>query len=251
MATVADAITDALTRIGAIAAGETPSAADMETGYTVLNTLMDGFTTQRLTMPWVRRQVFPMAANVGSYTIGTGATYNTPRPNFLKQVNYQDTSQSPTLEYQLGPVLNADLYAAIPMKELTSYLPTDVYYEPWSENVDTLGIRFGTIHFYPIPTCATLESVIYMPTAIASFSSRYATIIVPQGFQRFITLSLAYELCPIFSKSASQDLKDQLAGATRDIKRVIQAQIVPDLNFDPALLHSGSLGNIATFKAGG
>jgi len=247
MSTIAEAITDALTRIGAIAAGETPSQADMETGYTVLNTLMDGFTTQRLTLPFVRREVFTITSGTGSYTIGVGATFNTARPNFLKQANYQDTSQSPTLEYQLGPVLNADLYAAIPMKGLTSYLPTDVYYEPWSAS----SPGFGTVHFYPIPTCTTLQAVLYIPTAVAAFTNRYANLIVPQGFQRFITLSLAYELCPIFSKTASQDLKDQLAGATRDIKRVIQAQIVPDLNFDPILLRSGSLGNIATFKAGG
>lgn len=247
MATISDVITDALTRIGAIAAGETPSAADMNIGYSVLNTLNDGFTTQRLTMPYVRREVFPITSGTGSYTIGVGATWNTIRPNFLKQANYQDTSQSPTLEYQLGPVLNSDLYAAIPLKGLTSYLPTDVYYEPWSY----ASPGFGTVHFYPIPTCTTLQAVLYLPTAVAAFSSQSATLIVPQGFQRFLTLSLAYELCPIFSKPASQDLKDQLAGATRDIKRVIAAQIVPDLNFDSILLNSQGMGNIATFKAGG
>lgn len=247
MATIADAITNALTRIGAVAAGEAPDAADMETGYNVLNTLMDGFTTQRYTMPFVRREVFTITSGVGSYTIGVGATFNTIRPNWLKQANYQDTSQSPTLEYQLGPVLNSDLYAAIPMKGLTSYLPTDVYYEPWS----AADPGWGTVHFYPIPTCATLQAVLYLPTAVAAFTNRYANLIVPQGFQRFIELSLAYELCPIFSKTASQDLKDQLDGATRDVKRVISAQIVPDLNFDPILLNSGALGSIATFKAGG
>jgi hypothetical protein len=250
MATIADLITDSLRRISAIAADETPSSGDMEVGFNVLNSLCDALTTQRLTLPWVRRRTFTITGGTGSYTIGNGAVWDTtpePRPNFIKQINYQDTSQSPTLEYQLSAPLTPDLWAAIPQKDLTSYLPTDAYYEPWS----SAGLGYGTVYFYPIPTATTLEAVLYIPTAVAAFTNRYADLIVPQGFQRFLTLSLAYELCPIMSKTASQDLKDQLSVATRDIKRVIAAQIVPDMNFDGILLRSGSLGSIATFKAGG
>lgn len=247
MAIIQDCLRDALTRIGAIAAGETPSDADDETAWVVFNTLMDGLTTQRLTIPFLQRLTFPITSGTGNYTIGSGATWDTTRPNWIKQINFIDTSQNPVFEYQLGPVMTQDLYVAIAIKGLTSYLPTDAYYEPWSAS----NPGFGTVRFYPIPTATTLEAVLYIPTPIASFTNRYATLVVPQGWQRFLTLSLAYELCPVFSKPASEDLKAQLAGATRDIKRVIQAQSMSDLNFDPITLRSTGLGSIATFKAGG
>lgn len=80
-------ITAAMQDIGVLAQGEVPDAALGQDGLRRLNAMVDGWTNQTLTIPFVTRQVFPLVAGKGGpawpYTMGTGGDFDVPRPTSL------------------------------------------------------------------------------------------------------------------------------------------------------------------------
>lgn len=73
-------ITNAYELIGVVQPGETPEPVLMQRGLRRLNTMLGGWSLQNLTIPAVVRQVFALTSNVGTYTIGPGGDFDTPRP---------------------------------------------------------------------------------------------------------------------------------------------------------------------------
>lgn len=63
--------------------GEAIPAADALDAFADLNMMMGSWALQPLTIPSIARQVFPITADLGSYTIGPGGNLDTPRPNSL------------------------------------------------------------------------------------------------------------------------------------------------------------------------
>ena len=72
--------TDAMMDLGIIGQGETPSAADIQLVLRRLNSMVNSWAIQSLTVPAVQRQVFPLIANKQTYTIGPGGDFDLPRP---------------------------------------------------------------------------------------------------------------------------------------------------------------------------
>jgi len=214
MATVADAITDALTRIGVIGESETPAAGDLAKGYAIMNSLTDGWGAERLTIPYIARTTATLTANQASFTVGTGGNVNIVRPAFLSNIAFQDTSQSPTLEIALS-LLTDDGYAAIPLKSLTSDQPTAAYYNP------TYASGMGTLIPWPIPTSATLQWVVYAPVAVPQFSATSATVLLPPGYYEFIVTALAFKLCSIYGVPA--EVRAAMKEEARDAKTIVKA----------------------------
>ena len=172
MATVSDAVTDALTRIGVVGESETPASGDLAKGFNVLTGLTDGWGAERLTIPYIKRTTATITASQASYTVGTSGNVNIIRPVYLTNIAYVDTSQEPDLEVPLYQ-LTDDGYAGISQKAMTSTLPTQAYYNP------TYSSSQGTLIPWPIPTSTTLLWAIYHPVAIAQFSATSDTITLP------------------------------------------------------------------------
>ena len=76
-------ITNAYELIGVLQPGETPTPIQSQGALTRLNRMLSGWAIQSLTIPFVAREVFPLTANLGVYTIGPGGTFDTVRPNSL------------------------------------------------------------------------------------------------------------------------------------------------------------------------
>ena len=214
MATVAEAVTDALTRLGVIGESETPASGDLAKGYAILNSLTDAWGAERLTIPYIARSTATLTANQTSFTVGVGGDINIVRPVSMSNIGYQDTSTSPVLELPLFS-LTDDEYAAIPQKGLTSAIPTAAYYNP------TFASGFGTLIPWPIPTSTTLQWVIYSPVAIPNFSATSSSIVLPPGYYEFIVTNLAFKLCSIYGVPA--DVRTALKEEARDAKGIIKA----------------------------
>ena len=104
--TVSQLITAALQDLRVLQVGETASANDAAYGLDRLNDWIDSLATEGLTVYSRARTLWTISAAT-SYTIGTGATINCARPTgplAIDNVGFQDTSVSPTIEYNLGPV---------------------------------------------------------------------------------------------------------------------------------------------------
>ena len=187
MATVADAIADALTRLGVIRPGDTARASDSAYAFSQLNILTDTWGTQRLTIPYTKRTTATLTANQTSFTVGTSGNINIVRPVFISSVGFIDTSQDPDLEIPLRMLSDGE-YASIALKAQTSTLPSVAYYQP------TYASSQGTLYPWPIPTSTTLQWAIYHPVAVPSFSAVSATLTIPPGYHELIVSSLAAKL---------------------------------------------------------
>lgn len=70
-------------KLEVFAPGESIPAADANDALDDLNMMMGSLALQPLTIPAIARQVFPITADLGIYTIGPGGDFDTSRPNRL------------------------------------------------------------------------------------------------------------------------------------------------------------------------
>lgn len=215
--------------LGVLAAGETPSAEDSALVLLRWNRFIDRLKTERLAYPYPQtRTTWTIAANDGSYTVGSGADVNVARPIFLDHLAYIDTSVSSSQEYPII-VTTDDAWARVVDKALTSTYPTMAHYNP--------TFPTGTLDIWPVPTLSTLTGVMYAPSAIAEFSALTDTVSIPPGYNEFFVTNLAVFLAASFQAMPSPALL-QMA---RESKEAIQAANLrmSDLAFDGAALIQG------------
>ena len=244
MATVSDACTQALQRIGVLAAEETATSADISTAFNVLNQLMDSWGAERLTIPFVQRTTWTIVSGTSVYTVGTGGAINVARPVSIDYASFVDSTPDPDLEMPLNLLTN-QAWQAISLKALTSKYPQSAFYNP---TYGTGTYLLGTLTLYPVPTGTTLTGVIYAPLAIAQFSATSTTVSLPPGYQRFVVTNLALELAPLFGASPSQDLRDQANESKATIKR---ANItMRDLTIDSGALPQSGAWTRTRFLSG-
>jgi|TARA_R110001599_G_scaffold134722_1_gene312775 hypothetical protein len=214
--TVQQLITASLQDLRVIQTGETASADDSAFALERLNDWINGLATENLTVYTITRTTWTLST-ASSYTVGVGATVNVARPTgplSIENIGFQDTSVSPTIEYNLGPVLTEDGYAGIAQKGLTSVFPQVWYYNP---TYDASG--FGLLTPYPIPTSITLEGVIYTHTPVSEFTALSDTVALPPGYRRFLRLGLAKEISSAFDAGLTPDLQISANESKADVKR--------------------------------
>lgn len=78
--TAARLIYDAYRALGVLRPGQLTSPEGMDDALGVLNDLVDSWNTESLMVPSLRRDVYPLTAGVGSYTLGPGGTLGGERP---------------------------------------------------------------------------------------------------------------------------------------------------------------------------
>ena len=213
--TVSDLITGALQDLRVLQVGEVVSSNDASFALERLNDWINALATEGLTVYTNTRTIWTLSTAT-SYTIGSGGAVNCARPTGpmdIVDIGFQDTSVSPTIEYNLGPVLTDDAWAGIAQKELTSVYPQAWYYNPtW-----TAGL--GLLHPWPIPTSTTLQGVIYAPTPVSEFSAISETIALPPGYRRFLRTGLARELSSAFDAALTQEMQIAAIESKAGVKR--------------------------------
>jgi hypothetical protein len=228
MADVLEIVSDALLELGVLAAGETPSAADASGGMKALNRLVDMWAAERLMIYTNTRSTFTVVSGTASYSVGVGGDCDIPFPVFVEHVNFQDTSLSPSLEYQMQPLTN-DAYSRIPIKDLTSPRPTSYY---WNAT-----FPLGTMILWPVPTLSTLQGVLYAPEQVSEFASLNDTISLPPGYRRMLVKNLAMEMAPSYNRPPSQELKEQAMESKAVVKRANVSLM--DMQMDAGALIQG------------
>ena len=153
-------------------------------GLSKLNQMVDSWATERLAI--YRRQrtgPFTVTSAVASYTIGSGATWNTPRPIWIDFAGLISQT-TPETELQMK-ILTVEEWRRIPAKTTTSSLPRSLFYD---RQFNSSG--YGSITLYPIPS-ANSQIVLYDPIAVAEFASLDDVIALPPGYRRALIPNLA------------------------------------------------------------
>lgn len=83
--TSADIIIDALTAIGEISRGQTPSPEDLDHGLVELNDMIATWSNERLSLFTVQRNKYLLTANQQDYTVGpTASDFVQSRPLLIE-----------------------------------------------------------------------------------------------------------------------------------------------------------------------
>ena len=224
--TARDLITNALRDLAAIGANQPVSAGDLDLGLTLLNEWVGSIRTQRTATFMASRNVFPLTANVSTYTIGTGGAFNVDRPTRIEGVGVVlDRTQSLPIELNLGRPMSVQEYRAVVAKGLTSSYPSAIWYD---YGVNTSGL--GTITLYPTPTGGNVDLVLYLANPLGRFADLSTTYYFPDGYERAIRANLAIEMAPAFEREPSGALIKRAAEAMADIRRA---------NRRPSILRTG------------
>lgn len=196
--------------IGAVASGETPTADESNDALLTLNSLLESFHTQDRTLYTVTRVTSAIVASQASYTIGVSGNINRARPTGLTQAAILMTSATPDVEVPIQ-VLTQQEWERIAVKDLTSALPTAIYYNP--------TYPLGVLYPYPIGTDITVSLVLYVKEPVTTLATLDTALAYPPGYERMLRLKLAVELAVEYGRAPQPLLVQAASDAWSAIQR--------------------------------
>jgi len=175
-------ITNSMRKLGVIATGETPTAAEAADGLASLNDVLESYNIEGLTL-WDRvAQSFTLTPGVANYTIGpSGALVTTPkRPVEIEGVY----GSFDGVDYRVAP-WTYDQYLAATVKATSTLYPLRYAYINHYPN--------GQLLLWPTPSQAITLNIDYFEQ-IAVVTSLTHVMAFPPGYIRALQWELAGEL---------------------------------------------------------
>jgi hypothetical protein len=227
--TARDAIAAALRLIGALAPSESLPAQEASDGLATFNRMLDSWSNDKLLLPSIVRDELTLTPGTGSYTMGTGGTFNVARPMEIVEALFRMETVTPALEIPIK-VLDLEQWATVAMKDVSNSISTMLF--------DDGGYPFRTLKLWPIPSVAN-KLVIYSKKPLASLASIDAVISLPPGYEEGLIYSLAMRLAPEYGKMPSDIV---VAVSTKAEARLKRENYRPDyMRVDTQLSgHGGS-----------
>lgn len=194
--TALDLVTNALLDLGVLADEETPTASQAAGGLRKLNNLVEAWNIEHLMVYGASESIFPLVANDGIYTLGTGGNFNMARPTNITSAYVVDNSLPAAQRYSFPLYLyNQDEYADVRLKGLATSLPQGVYFD--------YGFPLINVYLYPIPSTAQYSLSIWTTGIISAFSLTTTVNLAP-GYKRALESNLSVELAPSYEREPSK-----------------------------------------------
>jgi len=190
--TANDLVAAAMKLLGAIAPGETATAAEAEDCRSALNIMLDGWNAERLQIFTITRQVFSLTVGQQAYTVGSGGNFNIARPPRIERISIIALN-NPLQPLEL-PMEMLTFYGwqNIPVKDISSTLPLQVY--------DDGAFPLRNLSYWPIPSTA-VDTALYYWTALSQFADLTTDYTFPPGYHEALLYNLAVRLAPTYGKS--------------------------------------------------
>jgi len=221
MATASSMIIRALQMIGEKRIGGTLTSDEQTAFLAVLNSMLESWSLERLMCYHILNENFSLVAGTASYTIGSGGTFNTARPNKIVKAYVRDSSNydSPVT------IIDSDAYHDIGLKSSGNTYPEYLFYDTGFSS------SLGTIYLYPKPS-DSLTLYIDSWKQLQSFAAVGDSVTLPPGYQRAIESNLAIELAPGYIA-----ISDEIAKIARESKAAVKGinSQPPVMSVDPAL----------------
>lgn len=233
-------ITRALSLIGALSEGDSPTGQAADDALSTLNDLITGWQAEGVPAYTITRATHAISG-ASSYTVGEGGDFNRAWPYRIDHAGLLLTSSTPDVETPMRVLLEQE-WQALGVKDVTSTLPTSVYYNP--------TYPLGRLHVYPVASDTTATLVLYLPEPVATLATLNTVVSLPPGYEKALRYNLALELCPEYGRPVDPVVQTMATSSLAALKR---ANFRPMLSrVDPALLGSSSLGryNVRTDTGG-
>jgi len=185
--TVQQLIESSMRLLGILASGESASSQERDDGLIVLNQLLSSWSAGGLAIPYKSTEALSLTG-AATYTIGTGQTFNTPRP----------------LVVTAAAVVVGGVTAGVRVVDDNEWLATrdfnraGKFAEILFYNVESVTV--GRISLWPTPANGGSLSL-YSLKALTAFSALSDNISLPPGYERALRNALAIELAPEFGRS--------------------------------------------------
>jgi hypothetical protein len=187
----------ALTQLGILEQGGTPSNSDSVDALAELNAFWDAWGIDEDFIYSLLPQSGPVVSGTRSYTVGTGGDFNFTRPSRIYKASYVTGSN----RNELKMVDSAEYFDHNDLVTSFSATPDEVYYD-W--NVDAAGL--GTLYLYPCPQFAIVSPVVELICAVPFTTWALGTNYqVPAGYQDALNWVLAYRCLTRFGAAIGQE----------------------------------------------
>ena len=209
MTTANDQINGALRLLGALAEGETPSAATSQDALSALNQMIDSWNTERLSVFSTQDQVKTWLPNLQSNTLGPTGTLVGTRPILIDDATYfRDPSNNISFGIKL---INQQQYNGIAVKTVTSTYPQVMWVNMTYPDIE--------IYVYPVPT-KPLEFHFVSVEPLMSVPDLTTEITMPPGYLRAFKYNLALEIAGEFGIQPNAQVSRIAMTSKRNLKRI-------------------------------
>lgn len=227
---VSTMIVNALIANGEKSIGDTLTANEQTFYLGKLNAMTESWSLDRRMCYQVLQENFSLSVSTGTYTIGSGATFNTARPTKILKAFVRDSASADS-EVRVIPY---DAYDGIVLKSVAASYPRWLYYD---QGFDASG--FGTIKIYPLPIVGL---TLYLDSAkqLQSFASVTTALLMPPGYQRAIESNFTIETAP-----GLKSVQPEVIKIAKESKAAVMGVNLPDTisRMDTGIVHR-STGSI-------
>ncbi len=228
MPTAQNIIDSALRLCNIQASGEITPPAMSADALVTFNDMLDAWSAERLMVPSVVPQTFPLVPGQQSYKMGPGGDFNVPRPPSIERASIVNLSNpSQPLELSISYLTEAQ-WQAIPVKNIQSSLPLNVW--------DDQGFPLRTLYYWTIPS-VNVNTILYTWEPITQPVTLATALAFPPGYSKAVRYNLAVDLCAEYGKPVDPSVAAIAATSLMAVKRINSP--LAELRCDPALLYSG------------
>lgn len=205
MALISDICNNVLSILGILSPGDDPSPEDQGIILVFLNQMLENWNTQGRDIFQYLNFQQTLSSGTGSYSMGTGATWNTPRPAKIAKANVIFAGVSHALK-----IVGVSEWADREEPGLQAQRSKILY----NDN----GFPSVTINLWPKPSCTvatTIDLYYWEPLGDAFVLSD--TFSFPPGYQKALTYNTAVDCQDIFGKQLSEAALSIAAGSMAEI----------------------------------
>lgn len=194
--TIQEVVTGALVEIGVARGGDAPRSEDADYACTILNRIFDDLNAEDAGVYGDTFVPYTLTPNLHPHTIGpTGTFVVTQRPEAIGGANLVLTTVTPSVRQPIY-VRDRAWWLNQRIRDLATSFPTDLFYRPDWPN--------GELNFWPVPTAAL--QVELMTRILLAAVALTDTFSLPPGYQSFLTLTLAEQICEPMGQPLSPGL---------------------------------------------
>src|SRR5262245_32284790 len=238
--TTLELITSSLRAIGQLTPGRAPSTTEANDALFVLNAMLDSWSTERLTVYHIPRDLYTLTAGKGDYTIGSAGELNGARPVRIERAGIIiDISETP-IEVHRDPTHWADVQL-----KTTQGIPSELHHE----NSYPLAI----LHLRAIPDMA-YGLALYPWRALSQIAAITDPISVPPGYAEAIRVSLTLRLAQELQRTPQRPGISAwlIEWAQTSLAKIRSLNVTyPEMSVDPALVNMSSSNCGWDWRTGG
>ena len=232
---VQDIIRDAMGLIGAIAKDESPSPDEYKLAMRVSNMMLDKWSIERLMLRSTINENFVLTGNVGTYTIGPSANFNTTKPIRIVGAFVRDGAN---VDIPITIVTRSQ-FDSYNDKAFASARPVSLFYDPGNAQ----GSTTGTIYLYYMPdTASTYKLFIDSDKYLTEFGAITDVVTFEPAYYEALVYNLAERLFRYYNKP-DKKIPEDVIGLARSSKSALKA-----LNSQPVIASMEIPGKVSVFN---